>query len=41
MCDDDEIKEDKSYYYKIEGERYIQVENFDEEYDDEDDYEDF
>ena len=31
MCEDDEMKEDKSYYYKIEGERYTQVENFDED----------
>ena len=36
MCEDDEMKEDKSYYYKIEGEIYTQVENFDEDYYDED-----
>ena len=36
MCEDDEMKEDKSYYYKIEGERYTQVENFDEDDYDED-----
>ena len=36
MCENDEMKEDKSYYYKIEGERYTQVENFDEDDYDED-----
>ena len=40
MCEDDEMKEDKSYYYKIEGERYTQVENFDED-DYDEDYEDY
>ena len=40
MVDDEEIKEDKSYYYKIEGETFTQVENFDEDYEDEDYYDD-
>ena len=45
MVDEDEIKEDRSYYYKIEGERFTQVENFDEDfeddyYDDEEEFED-
>ena len=39
MVDDEEIKEDKSYYYKIEGETFTQVENFDEDYYDDEDEE--
>ena len=40
MVDDEEIKEDNSYYYKIEGEKFTQVENFDEDYEDEEYYDD-
>ena len=32
------IKDDETFFYKIENEEFVQVENFDEEY--EDDYED-
>ncbi len=38
MKDDDEIEEDKSYYYKIENEIFTLVEDFEEEYDEDEDY---
>ncbi len=34
------IKDDETFFYKIENEEFTQVENFNEDYEDEDYYED-
>ena len=39
MKDDEDMREDKKFFYKIENENFTQVEDFEEEYDEDEDFE--